>query len=208
VITYWLTVLFAPLIKRLLGRSLATRKSQLEVLPKVPGRIVFLGDSITEGGLWDEWFAELAVANRGIGGDTVGGVLDRLDSAVYEPRAISVLIGTNDLSGLGKSRRVEDIAAQLDTVLSRIRTVAPDALLIVNSVMPRAKAFADDVTDLNHRYQKLAATYGATYLDLWPALAAPDRSLRKDLTLDGLHLSGAGYQVWVDQLRPLLAAAG
>ena len=97
-------------MKPLLARSIAMRRSQFEALPKVADAVVFLGDSITEGGVWDEWFRELLTLNRGIGGDTVGGVLDRLDSALYEPRAISLLIGTNDLTGMGRSFKVDDIA--------------------------------------------------------------------------------------------------
>ncbi len=86
--------------------------------------MVFLGDSITEGKLWDERVPTLPTVNRGIGGDTVRGVLDRLDSAIVEPQAVSVLIGTNDPAGTGPSRRVADIAAAADELLSRIRSAA------------------------------------------------------------------------------------
>jgi lysophospholipase L1-like esterase len=181
------------------------RRSQFEALPKVADAVVFLGDSITEGGVWDEWFRELLTLNRGIGGDTVGGVLDRLDSALYEPRAISLLIGTNDLTGMGRSFKVDDIADQMDTLLARIREIAPDVPLFLNGVMPRSKSLADDIAELNRRDEKLAGVYGATYLDLWPSLVGPDRALRKDVSRDGTHLNGNGYRIWVDILRPHLA---
>lgn len=179
---------------------------QFEALPKVRDRVVFLGDSITDGGLWDEWFPELPTQNRGIAGDSVTGVLERLDSAIYEPRAVSVLIGTNDLSGLGRSHRVEDIAEQMDELLSRIGTMAPEAPLFVNGVMPRSKSLAGDIEQLNARYERLAAEHHAVYVDLWPAFVGSDRALRKDLTGDGTHLNGAGYRVWVDILRPHLSS--
>ena len=197
--------LLAPLMKPLLARSIAMRRSQFEALPKVADAVVFLGDSITEGGVWDEWFRELLTLNRGIGGDTVGGVLDRLDSALYEPRAISLLIGTNDLTGMGRSFKVDDIADQMDTLLARIREIAPDVPLFLNGVMPRSKSLADDIAELNRRDEKLAGVYGATYLDLWPSLVGPDRALRKDVSRDGTHLNGNGYRIWVDILRPHLA---
>jgi lysophospholipase L1-like esterase len=133
-------------------------------------------------------------------------VLDRLDSAIFEPRAVSLLIGTNDLSGLGRSHRVDDIADQMDEVLSRIRAMAPNAPLFVNGVMPRSKGLADQIEQLNVRYRELATKQGAVFIDLWPSFVGTDRSLRKDLTGDGTHLNGAGYRVWVDILRPHLTA--
>ena len=199
--------LFAPLLRRILARSIAMRRSQFEALPSVPGRVVFLGDSITEGGQWDEWFPDLPTLNRGIGGDSVSGVLDRLDTALCEPRAVSLLVGTNDLSGLGRSHRVEDIADQMDALLAGIRRAAPAAPLLVNGVMPRSKSLADDIEQLNRRYEELATKHGAVYIDLWPGLVGPDRALRKDATSDGTHLNGTGYRIWIDILRPHLAAA-
>ena len=191
-----------PVVRRFVAPHKKMRCEQFEALPKVPDRVVFLGDSITDGGIWDEWFPDLPNQNRGIAGDTVGGVLDRLDSAIFEPRAVSLLIGTNDLSGLGRSHRVDDIADQMDEVLSRIRAMAPNAPLFVNGVMPRSKALADQIEHLNVRYERLAAKRGAVFIDLWPSFVGTDRSLRKDLTGDGTHLNGAGYRVWVDILRP------
>lgn len=198
--------LLAPLLGRVVGRGIAMRRSQFDALPKVADRAVFLGDSITEFGQWDEWFPDLPTLNRGIGGDTVDGVLQRLNVAVFQPRVVSLLIGTNDLSGLGRSHKVADIAAQLDTLLAKIRELAPDTLLLVNSVMPRAKSLADDVQLLNERFQQLATKYGATWVDVWSALAGPDQTMRKDCSGDGIHLNGAGYQIWTDVLRPHLGA--
>src|SRR5436190_8861872 len=63
--------------------------------------VVFLGDSITQG--WgDEFggnFSGVKLANRGISGDTTRGVLLRLEQDVMavRPRAVIILIGTNDL---------------------------------------------------------------------------------------------------------------
>ena len=121
---------------------------------------------------------------------------------------MSLLIGTNDLAGMGRSHRVDDIAAQIDTLLSRIKSLTPDAPVFVNGVMPRSKSLADDIEQLNVRIERLAAQHDAVYLDLWPALVGPDRVLRKDLTGDGIHLNGAGYRIWVDVLRPHLVPVG
>ena len=192
-------------VRPVIRRGIEMRVSQLERLTPRPGRVVFLGDSITDHGAWAEWFPELLTLNRGISGDSVSGVHARLGSALHDPTAVSLLIGTNDLGGMGRSRRVDDIAAQFDDLVRAIRSDAPGAVLLVNSVMPRTKRMAPTIRGLNERYARIADRVGATYVDLWPILAAPDGSLRDALTRDHLHLNGAGYEAWIGVLRPLLA---
>lgn len=198
-------LLLAPIMRPLYRNLVAMRTSQFALLPALPGGVLFLGDSITEQGVWAEWFPELDVVNRGIGGDTVGGVANRLSSAVHRPHAVSLMIGTNDFSGYGTSRKPARIAAQMSTLLSRLREAAPEAVLLVHSVLPRSSWLAEDIQELNSRYRQLAVEQGATFVDLWPAFTTPERSLRPDLSGDGTHLNGAGYQVWVDILEPHLA---
>ncbi|HEY8590760.1 MAG TPA: hypothetical protein VIL55_14535, partial [Naasia sp.] len=73
------------------------RRQQFAEVGARSGRVVFLGDSISEFGLWEEWFPEIPVLNRGIGGETSAQVLARLETAITEPRAVFLLVGTNDL---------------------------------------------------------------------------------------------------------------
>lgn len=178
------------------------RATQFATLPLPTGRLVLLGDSITEGGLWDEWFPELRPVNRGIGGNTIGDLFGRLDTAIDNPVAIFLLIGTNDLS-LGHS--VGRVASDMRRLVAAIGDRAPDAPLFVQSVMPRRARFADRISELNNAYGNIATEAGAVYIDLWPSLADSDGGLRSEFTRDGLHLSGAGYAVWVDALRPYLS---
>lgn len=203
-----LTPYIVPLFRGLLTTTQVARRSQFKALPANPHRVLFLGDSITELGIWDEWFPELATLNRGIGGETVAEVLARLDTAIMAPRAISLLVGTNDLGGLGRSRKVEDIAPQMRTLVAEIRRLAPDTPLFINSVLPRSESYRDRIRALNGHYQQLASEFGATYLDIWPGLADANGALRAEFTIDGLHLTGAGYKVWTDLLRPHLGRFG
>jgi lysophospholipase L1-like esterase len=198
--------LLAPLARaigpRLLGAGQRMRASQFAVLAPAPGHVVLLGDSITEFGLWQEWFVERPVLNRGIGGETSADLLRRLDSAVHEPAAVFLLIGTNDLTA-GISLR--EIVGNVRTLLEEIERRAPGTPVVVQSVMPRTARFRDDVRLLNDAYRALveAAPEHVQYLDLWPALADEKGLLRSEFTEDGLHLTGEGYAAWVDVLRPL-----
>lgn len=182
--------------------SMHMRASQFAQFPRPTGRVVFFGDSITEGGLWDEWFPKAAPANRGIGGNTIADLLGRLDTAIDRPAAVFLLIGTNDL-GLGHG--VPKVAGEMRALVSRIRERGSGAPLFVQSVMPRQAKFADRIRQLNSRYREIAADAEAEYIDLWPALADANGALRAEYTRDKLHLGGAGYAAWVDVLRPYVA---
>ncbi len=198
--------LLIPVIRPLVRRSIRRKTALFNQRPLIPGRVVFLGDSITEGGDWNEFFPELRTLNRGIGGDSVAGVRGRLPSAIHQPVAVSLLIGTNDLHGLGETRDINGIAEQFRDLVTNIRVTVPDTPLYVNSVTPRTKSWVTKIKALNQRYARIAANADATYIDLWPALADSEGALRKEFTRDHLHLTEPGYQAWVGVLRPHLAA--
>jgi lysophospholipase L1-like esterase len=173
---------------------------------KLEPRVLFLGDSITEMTDWGDWFPELCTMNRGIGGQAVRDLIPRLHTALIEPKAIFLMIGTNDLHGLGGSTKVDDIAYQMRNLVQKIRSMAPSAPLFVNSVTPRSAHFRDRIVALNQRHCKIAEDSGSTFTDLWPVFASPAGAIRPELTTNGLHLSVAGYKAWTDILRPHLAA--
>ncbi|WP_461171112.1 GDSL-type esterase/lipase family protein [Arthrobacter sp. Z1-15] len=178
------------------------KASQFEELSPSTGALVFIGDSITEGGLWHEWFPEHLVVNRGIDADTSAGVLKRIDVAIRNsPTTVFILIGTNDIRG---GRTTDEIVTNVKAIIEAIQAHAPGAHIMLQSVMPRQAKYSGRIKTLNAQYQQIAeATPNAEYVDLCPAFADGD-SLRSDLTEDGLHLNGTGYRVWTDLLRPLL----
>jgi lysophospholipase L1-like esterase len=173
-------------------------------VPRAPGRVVFLGDSITEWGAWEDWFPNLRTTNRGIAGEAICGVQARLDSAIVEPKAVSLLVGTNDLHGLGLSSNVDRIAEQMRVLVNGIRAMAPSAPLFINSIFPRSPLFRDRIIQLNTHYRQIADEIGGTYVDMWPVLAGAEGAILPEVTADGLHLSVVGYKAWTDVLRPHL----
>ena len=185
-----------------LSKSIAGHRSQFEQLTLKPGQFVFLGDSNIERGAWSEWFPTLPCINRGIGGDTVNGVRRRLDSAINRPLGVSLVIGSNDVADFRGSRKVPEVADELHRLITDITSSAPNAPLFLNSVLPRSRAMSDAIRSLNVRYREIAIKTGATYIDVWSALAATDGSVRREFTFDGHHLNGLGYRTWVDVLRP------
>ncbi len=74
------------------------RLAQFAKEPIVPGRIIFLGNSITERGDWKKVLNDSTVINRGIGGDITYGVLKRLqDITDRDPSKVFILLGINDI---------------------------------------------------------------------------------------------------------------
>lgn len=172
--------------------------------------IVFVGDSITEG--WhtlESDFAGLGVkmVNRGIGGDTTPNLVYRLNDDVLSlrPRALVILIGTNDL---GEHTTPEQIAANLREVQTRIRKAYPTIPIAWCLVMPRAgdPTYVERIRDLNDRIAQLAAEDPrATLCDTFTPLAQPDGSSKpEDYVPDRLHLNDSGYAVWRAVLTPVL----
>lgn len=184
------------------------RTSLFEILPVGENDIVFLGNSITDGGEFNELFGMDCIKNRGIRSDVITGVEKRLGQVTGgRPRKIFLLIGINDVS---HGHSVEELARRYERLVKRIREESPDTRLYVQSVMPvnnsfkRYKNLAGKETvirDFNKRIQSIAEAEGAVYVDLWPMLVDSYGNLKGELTNDGLHLNGRGYRVWTDGIK-------
>ncbi|GAA2222815.1 GDSL-type esterase/lipase family protein [Herbiconiux moechotypicola] len=163
---------------------------------------VFIGDSLTEGGDWQSWFPDLEAVNLGVGGDTTEGLIERLDQvAEYDPETVVLLIGTNDVAN---RRAVEQVVRGIETILVTLRHDLPDARILVQSVLPRGREYAEFVKEINRHVWQFAATVKAHYLDLWPVMAEADGELNPAYTEDRLHLNAAGYEAWLSELVPAL----
>lgn len=166
--------------------------------------IVFVGDSITDGANWDELFPGLPVKNRGINGDTTIMVLERLTPIVSgHPRAIFLMIGTNDLPWY-EYRSDSAILETYESILQTIQSGSPETAVFVQSIFPRQRRYAGRIRRLNGEIQLLARRLGYTYIDVFPHMAGALGELRKGLHNDNLHLMAAGYAIWADVLRPFL----
>ena len=173
--------------------------------------IVFVGDSITEG--WhtlEQDFADLKikVVNRGIGGDTTPNLLYRLhvDVLDLQPRALVLLIGTNDL---GEHTAPADIADNLRVLHRRVRAAYPQIPIAWCLVMPRKgdDTYPERIRALNGLIREIVATDSRiTVCDTFTALALPDgSSIPEDFVPDRLHLNASGYAVWKGVLHPIVA---
>ncbi|CAN5205283.1 hypothetical protein BH09ACT3_BH09ACT3_10350 [soil metagenome] len=165
-------------------------------------RVVFLGDSITADGDWSGWFPELEAINLGVSGDGTDQLLGRLAEVVAaDPDEVVLLIGTNDL---GQRLSVEHLVRNIQSIMVDLRRDLPGARLLLQSILPRGREFADRIQEANIHLRQFAATVHAQYLDLWPTMALEDGELNPEYSEDRLHLTAAGYQAWLSELRPAL----
>ncbi len=172
-----------------------------------PGDIVMLGDSITEGADWATLFPQIRVHNHGIGGDDTVGVLRRLDLITRtRPAKVFVMIGTNDL-GKG-TRPVDEITANVEEIIIRLRDAIPSTEIFVQSVLPRWHTRTDDVRRLNDGIEAVAENTGSIWIDLRPAFDRGDGTMDLELAPDALHPNAEGYRRWAELIAPMMESAG
>ena len=180
------------------------------------GQIVFIGDSITDLYVLDDYYLDypLATYNRGIGGDTTEGVLKRLDVSVIDlkPSKVVLMIGTNDVNA---KRDNEDILYTYRQIVNKLRIELPDTELYCMSIIPQGKGLEDYTTVdvdlstekilyLNSEIAQIADEKGATYIDLFSCLVDENNYLREEYSDDALHLNAAGFEIWTGLMEQYL----
>jgi lysophospholipase L1-like esterase len=172
------------------------------------GKIMFLGNSITEGGNWRKLLKDSTVINRGISGDNTFGVLKRMDEIIrFKPAKLFVLIGVNDLS---KNIPNDAIIENIFSIISQVHAGSAETKIYVHSLLPvnpGVKGFMtrfskqSDIKEINTQLRKYAKNLKYEYVDIHTAFSDSKEMLDPRYTYDGLHLNAAGYQHWVEYLK-------
>jgi lysophospholipase L1-like esterase len=178
--------------------------------PIHPGDIVFIGNSITEGG--KDWGAKLKidnVKNRGISGDVTDGVLSRLGELIkYEPKSIFIMIGVNDLFNLYYRKEIPSpdyVINNLLKITTLLHEKLPNTKLYLQTLLPTARDFINekiDIVNASIRIHQSDGTY--SLIDLNPHFATDDGLINTSLTYDGTHLNSKGYFLWSELIMKYL----
>lgn len=185
------------------------RESMFEMCPVQKADIVFVGDSITARGEWQEFFPDQVVLNRGIDSDVTEGVRNRLSVIIEaQPKKIFLMIGINDLrQGISSETTLNYYGQILDDLTAAL----PDCEVYVQSILPVHSSTGipnKDVQTLNASIQELAIKHDVTYVDIYSLLADEDNDLPKAYSIDGVHMTGEGYGIWVKALKPYVQERG
>lgn len=186
------------------------RLEEFKKQPVTTGGIIFLGNSITEGGNWAKLLNDTTVVNRGIGGDITYGVLKRLDDIIArKPKKLFILLGINDI---GKDIPDSVIAYNYARIIKQVHAGTPQTRIFVQSILPLNPLMprfpqhydkAEHIPRINAMLRKNAPALNYTYINLWPAFADKSGRLKAELSAEGLHLKPAAYDVWVAYLKKL-----
>ena len=169
-------------------------------------RVVFFGDSITQGWKLDQSFPGKPYVNRGISGQTTPQMLLRFRQDVIDlhPKAVVILAGTNDLAGTTGPLRNQDIESNYASMadLARangIRIVFSSVLPVHNHSQGQEDYFAQRpmarILALNAWLRDYCARKRIVFLDYFRAMVDDNGMLRKELADDGLHPNPAGYKI-------------
>ncbi len=183
-----------------------------DILPISSKDIVFLGNSITDGGEWSELFNNRHVKNRGISGDRSAWLLERLDSIIAgHPKKVFLMIGINDLAAGVSPREVYDNIMKL---VERFQNESPWTKLYIQSVLPvNGRSFTtfkshykvkEQIVELNTLLRGFCGGNvedRVAYLDVYAELVDSNGDLNAAYTNDGLHLLGEGYTIWRDAIK-------
>ncbi|MGB0953438.1 MAG: GDSL-type esterase/lipase family protein [Planctomycetota bacterium] len=180
----------------------------------VDARVVFLGDSITQGWedagkeVWAEQYAPLKAVNLGIGGDRTQHVLWRLRNGNLKnlnPEVAVLMIGTNN----SNEDSSDEISLGTQAVVAELLERLPEADVLMLATFPRGADKEDALRKINEASNLQLQEWckgrdRVHWLDLGPALLEEDGTLLQSIMPDLLHLSPAGYRIWADAMTPKL----
>jgi len=182
--------------------------------PATAPRIVFMGDSITQG--WIDkvpGFFSAGRLDRGIGGQTTPQMLLRFrqDVIALKPAIVQIMGGTNDIAGNTGPMTPEQTQAN---IMSMTELAQSHGIRVILASIPPAAGFPwrpglatiPQITAMNAWLKTYAASVGATYADYWGALHDGD-ALRREWTYDGVHPNEAGYAVMAPVAERAIRAA-
>lgn len=191
-----------------LGRYHAANEN-LKKQPAEPGRVVFMGDSITDMWKLEQSFPSKPYVNRGISGQTTRQMLLRFRQDVIDlkPKVVVILAGTNDVAQNTGPMTPEETEGNLVSMAQLAR--ANGIKVVMCSILPSVEFWwhrgmepAPKIAAINDWLKNYAAQHHYVYVDFYDAMKDPQGGLPKNLSRDGVHPGPAGHAV----MDPLVQA--
>lgn len=198
--------------------SLIAHQQLVEKARKGGIDLYFVGDSITRrwgtsDAAWkanyENWKANFYGWNAGDfgwGADATQNILWRLkdgELAGVNPKVIVILAGTNNI---GAGDKASEVVAGIHEILKTCQHLAPKAKIILTAVFPRNDnmAFLPVIQEVNEKLPKFADGKRVRFVNVNDRLSDKDGKLFPGMTIDNLHPTPKGFQVWADGLNPIL----
>ena len=188
------------------------------------GEILFTGSSLMEQFPVNELLMtkgmHQVVYNRGIGGFTTEDMLRNMEEMVFavKPRKIFINIGTNDIGSQGY--RLEKLMENYGKIITQIRERLPEAEIYMMAYYPVnetdklpegewAKTMFltrtnENISIANKAVEEMAGRMGCHFINVNQGLTDEAGKLKKEFTVEGIHMFANGYEVVLENLRPFL----
>lgn len=179
--------------------------SELKEPAKKEKRVVFIGNSITDG--WasqrPEFFSQNNYIGRGIGGQTSPQLLSRFREDVInlKPKAVLINIGTNDVA---ENTGPYDPEFTLGNIKSMAELAKANGIKVILSSVtpagsyrwrPEIENVVEKIKALNEGIKAYAKANKFAYVDYFSEMCDEKGALRSDLGEDGVHPNAEGYAI-------------
>ena len=210
-----------PCIRPTGGMLSAQHQGFMNIATNSDFDIMFLGDSITDlwnveadpqgnpGGkrVFNKYLGDVKVANFGISGDTTQGVLWRLQNGEgkgHKPKAVMLMIGTNNTGGSSGAEIAEGIGA----IILELRNDFPDAKIMLLAIFPRGSGPGDSnrrkCEEANKIIAKLDDQKHIFFTNINSKFLDDKGGLIGFRTSDHLHPTDVGFDIWASSVAPTL----
>lgn len=187
--------------------------AKLATMPVDENRVVFMGNSITQG--WKEkkpeFFTENPYICRGISGQTTPQMLVRFrqDVIALHPKVVVILAGTNDIAGNTGPSTLEMIMDNLSSMAELAK--ANNIRVVLCSVLPAfdypwKKGMEPNIKipKLNHIIKTYSEKMGFIYLDYFGAMNDGNNGMIAEYTTDGVHCTAKGYEIMEAMVKTVI----
>jgi len=179
-------------------------ENELVIENKAPVKLVFMGNSITEG--WKSFdpnfFNSTDYVNRGIGGQTTPQMLIRFKQDVLDlkPKGVVILAGTNDIAGNTGPMSIQEIYNQIESMaglaaLNKIEVFLCSVLPVYDYPWKPGLKPAPKIVALNEMLKTLAGEKNYLYIDYFSEMSDDKNGLKASLGADGVHPNEKGYEI-------------
>ena len=202
------------------------RISEFKNKPIGKNKIVFLGNSIMQGGgNWNNRYKSDNIVNRGISGDYTAGILKRLDEILfYKPKSVFLMIGINEFFADNSEKpevNPENVAKNILKIADIITRHSPKTKVFIHTILPINNDQYLEVKKVDYNFLQdnytpsinsqveetnsiLKSNGRYQVIDLHSIFIDKSFKLNTNLSSDGVHLNENGYSLWVHETMELI----
>ena len=174
-------------------------------------KIVFLGDSLTDFFPVNDFFPDVEIYNRGIAGDNTSDVMRRLDG-ITELKPQNFFIDRNQRFSPTQNSARRNGGTDNENCGSFVRHseylyhfwYPLNKTFLRFTWVFRNKANNAIIRKVNRLLEEKANALGYPFINVYDELIDENDNLKREYTLDGIHLSTKGYEQVVRKLKPYI----